>query len=234
LNWALSHSPNRAFQRYISPSYSPSKIMPSRRKNRSKRTTNVVGLGRQPPEINSTLVHTHVIRFSLAANAVATPITGGGILAAAGGICTVANTTVVPFHTCAKIHKVEIFNNQGAAESHAFIDWAGGGQFNVDDEKIRSIVGSANSNYLISRPPRMSDAGRGFNNSAAGVTFFFVTAPAAAIVDLTVTLWSANNIASISRGVAAGILGNIYYLALDSLTGAGTHNFVPEGLPTTA
>jgi hypothetical protein len=208
--------------------------MPRRKKRSDNRGQQVVGLGKQPPEINSTLVHTHIIRFVLTNAAAATPITGGGILGSAGTICTVANTTLVPFHTCAKIHKVEVYNNQGAAESHAFVDWAGGGMYNVDDEKIRSIVGTANSNYLVSRPPRMSDAARGFNNSAAGVTFFYVTAPAAAIVDLTVTLWSANNIASITRGIAAGTLGNIYYQALDSLTAAGTHNFVPEGLPTTA
>jgi hypothetical protein len=227
LEYALTHTPNRPFQQY----------MPIRKKRSMKkagrRPVSVTGLSKQPPILEASLKMTHTFRFVATNTFAATPITMGGILAAAGGIATVANTTVTPFHTCARIRKVELFANAGGAESHLFIEWASAGLFAVDDEKIRSIVGVSNSNYVLSRPPKGSDAARPFNNATPATSLFLVTGPAAAVIDVTVDLWAANNFASISRGAATAILGTIYYMALDSVAAAGTHNFVPEGLPTT-
>lgn len=196
-------------------------------------TVNVVGIGKQPRELQATIKTTHTFRFVATGAFIATPVTMGGVLAASGCIGTVANTTVTPFHSCARVLKVEMYANAGAAESHVFCEWAASGLYATDDEKIRSIVGVSNSNYLTTRPPKGTDPSRAFNNATPATTLFFVTGPAATVLDVTVQIWAANNFASISRGAATVALGTVYYMALDSLAAAGTHNFVPEGLPTT-
>lgn len=226
LEYALTHTPNRPFQNF--------QPMPKRKsKKKAGPPVAVIGLGKQPPILEASIKVRHVFRFQASNVFAATPITMGGILSAAGCVGTVANTSVVPFHTCARVEKVEMFANSAAAESHLFCEWASTGLFAIDEEKIRSIVGTANSNYLVSRPPKTSDAARAFNNATPGTNLFFVTGPAGTIIDVTVHLWTANNFASIVRGAATVAVGTIYYMALDSAAAAGTHNFVPEGLPTT-
>jgi hypothetical protein len=211
------------------------KMVERKERVRGARAVGVVQL-QQPPVLQGTPTLSHTFRFVATATAV-NAVTYAGIAAIGPCVCDVANNTLIPIASSVKIRKVEVWTPAAAAgEASANVVWLANAanQFVPDGEKLRTTLGSATPGYLISRPPRKTFVADWFNPSGAPNTeFLSISCPASSIVDVTLSFRLSNELATTGRAVSTAALGSIYYMALDNAVGAGTHNLVPYGLPTT-
>jgi hypothetical protein len=178
----------------------------------------------------------HTFRFKNTNAAVNTPITVGSLMGICGGMCNVANTDFLPWATSVRLRRVQIWASAPAAgNTLCEVIWATNDNNNPDTETLQEAMGSALVTHVDVRPPaRTTLIGDWWNVNANAFNLFSITCPALSITDVTVDFTLPNNIIGANRGIAAGAVGNQAYLALDNAAAAGTHNFVPEGLPTLA
>jgi len=186
----------------------------------------------RPPQFNSNVVKHHKFRF-LASSAVANvTITNFNVLAALGGVGTVANSTITQFNKSFRIKSIEIWTppaSQGASATCA-VEWlapANSPNWEVSDSSMNPTYPA----HILARPPPNSLASF-WNAVSTSQNMFEITASGGSIVDLVVDYIeddqeAANNT---TTGVATVVLGNKYYLALDGVT---THLLVPVSLNTT-
>jgi len=111
------------------------------------------------------------------------------------------------------------------------VEWASQSNANnleVSDTSV-SVMRPA---HIFTRPPAQSLASFWQSPGIADNQLFNIIAPTGSIIDVAVQLISQDddNGAAITRGVATGVLGTVYYLSLDNASG---HVYPPVSLTTT-
>lgn len=224
VEYALKHSPNRAFQNYVMP-----------RKGKSKKKVERKEEGRmsvivmQPPALQSTPEMVHTFRFG-STSATQRNITVLDLLGICGGYCTVVNSTLSLVACTVRLKSVRLYTAPLAGA-----DDVGNLQFTAsfdtpDRELVRSAIGASGPAVQTLVPPRRSTAGFWYGNASAATTLFQIASPVGSVVDVTVGFTFINNYNNSSQVIAAGVLGSFYYSYLD---GPITHSYIPVGLPST-
>lgn len=184
--------------------------------------------GIKPPQIASNIVIDHVYRF-VSTSGASTQITQANLLGIAGGVGTVANTTISLIANAVSVKKVSIWSPpsaQGQAVTCS-LEWTslnGGRMIEVSDSSLSVAVPAV----VVSRPPKGSLASLWLGNTADGV--FVITAPTGSIIDVhAVHVLEDAAGANITYAAAAVTLGDTYWLPLDGTTDL----YTPVSLRTT-
>jgi hypothetical protein len=187
-----------------------------------------------PPEFQCVLTVRHKYYFLVEVSGVANvSINDRYIRGAIGGICTVANSKVMPWAGSIKLHSIVLWPSAVSGSSGACdLYWVSTGtEFIKDDEKFRVLPeGITETGPLKFTPPAKSLAGEWISDSGSATNLAGLSAPNGTVVCLDVSFTLANNITAVLATVASGTLGSVYYLALDGPT---SNLVVPLGVPTT-
>jgi len=187
----------------------------------------------KPPPIDTVSQGHSILRFTATSAAAAVSISIGNVLAAIGGIGTIANSTIESVASSFKLHRVTIWPAVVAAGSsqQAEVVWTNSGNYTRDESKSVAIPsGTAMPDVVVNRPPKDALAAA-WQVSIAGTTaMFLLTCPAGSIIDVDVSWTLSNNFAGNTQaGYAAVTQGSAYYARLDGVGG----KFLPLGVPTT-
>lgn len=187
------------------------------------------------PAAMDTIPQVHLrMRFTVNSACTDQSSTFAEVAGALGGICTVTNSTIRHWASSIKVHRIIIWP---AAATNAEVRW---GLFaNVGKEKsmVSSVpTGITTTGYVTSVPGKGTLCADWLTASDTSDKLFYITAGAGSVVELDVsyTLFSGVTTAGFSSPtstVAAAVLGNIYYLALD---GPAADVIRPLNLQTTA
>jgi len=188
-----------------------------------------------PPPFEATMTLRHRFYFLVEASpSVSAVITDRMIRGACGGICTAANSKVMPWASTIKVNAVDVWPPAStAAGTTADVYWVSTGtEFVKDEEKYRVVPEgvTVTGRMRFTPPPQMlisdwiADAG-----AATGVFGVVLLNGTVVVLDVSFTL--SNNFVGVTNTVGVGTLSSIYYLALD---GPSSNKIVPQGVPTTA
>lgn len=186
-----------------------------------------------PPPLQTTPPRKMRLRFANTSATVAST-TVGELLLACGGICTVANTTVVSMHASVRVKQIIVWPAASASAPDTPILFWGAGTTNqvMDGQKIESVPQGISVSAPVSFvPPAKSLASDWVSAGAASSVLFGYACPVGSIIDVMVEATLANLVTPVSGTVVAGTLGAVYYLPLD---GASTNTYRALGVPTTA
>jgi hypothetical protein len=205
--------------------------MPKQMRKRNIRKHNTIASPQNPPSLKSNIVLNHTFRYR-SNNVIATAITSNGFLGGAGGICTVANTTLVGFFYALRIRRIKVWTITATAGTAATcsVEWQG--QANTPNMEVSDTsINTAVPAMLNSVPPRNSLAANWATANTGQLCI--LTCPVGTIVDVSLQLvaWDGEANNSINT-ISAGTLGQVYYLALDQPS--STQRYVPISLSTTA
>lgn len=204
---------------------------PRRRRGNRRRRVNQSSQINGPPQLRTNPIFRHTYRFT-SGNGARTPVNDNNILMAAGGMCTVTNTTVRSFFSSFKIRCIDIWTPPAAQGSSATcsVEWAG--SFNTPGYEVSDTTISVTTPaHVHAVPPPQSIAS--FWAVGAGANECYIVAPVGSIIDIALDLIlfdDQSNLTQSSETVAAGVLGNVYYLSLDDNS---THYYTPVSLTTT-
>ncbi len=184
----------------------------------------------KPPEIASNVIVDHVYRF-VSTSGNSTSITQANLIGIAGGVCTVANTTLSLIGNTVSVKRVSIWSPpsaQGQAVTCS-VEWtsavAAGGRM---IERSDTSVSTAMPAQVHARPPKGSLASFWLGSGSDSV--FVITAPAGSIIDVhAVHVLEDAAGANLTYAVAAATLGDLYWLPLDG----STDLYTPVSLRTT-
>lgn len=182
-----------------------------------------------PTQFSSNVRLTHKYRFIATAGATVS-ITDTGLLAAAGTMCTTTNAFVQSFFQSVKIKSVKIWSAPSAQGSNTTcsVEWFGFG--NSPNLEFSDTTLSVMKNAFVSCVPPVNSLAS-FWQKATGTNLFTLVFGANAIIEIDLELiLSDEETVPTAIVVATGVVGHIYYLALDNATG---HNLVPVSLNTT-
>lgn len=182
-----------------------------------------------PVQFESNIRTHHRYRFVATAGATVS-ITDTALLGAAGTMCTTVNAFVQSFFQSVRIKRVDVWSAPSAqgANSTCSVEWFGfGNSPNIENSDTSLSV--AKNAHVSCKPPANSLAA--FWQKATGTNLFTLTFGTNAIVDVILDLiQSDEETVPTAIVVATGVVGHVYYLALDNATG---HNLVPVSLNTT-
>jgi len=182
-----------------------------------------------PGQLKTNIMKRHKFRF-LATSLFSGVLTSSQILGTAGGVCTVANTSLALKNYSMKVDQIEIWTPPSAQGSGATcsVEWIGSNN-SPNEEVSDTTVSVSKPAHLRSRPPARAIAGFWFV-AATNTSVMTIVAPAGSIIDLTLSLIEFDGETPVLRTVATGVLSQVYYLALDH----GTSDLlVPVSLQTT-
>jgi len=187
-----------------------------------------------PPEFQAVLTKRHRFYFLVEVSGVTSvSVNDRYIRGACGGICTVANSKLMPWAGSIRVHSLTMWLPV-VASSTASCDvyWVSTGtEFVKDDEKFRLIPeGVTVTGPMYFTPPAKSLAGDWISDAGAATNLFGLVAPNGTVVCLDVEFTLANNMVAIAQTIVSGTLAVPYYLALDGPT---SNTLVPQGVPTT-
>ncbi len=204
----------------------------NRNKKRVNRASN--GVNRQlggtldPPQIKSNIVLKHKYRFRATA-AFTGSITNTRIAGALGGMATtIVGVSLLP--ESFRIRKVELWApppSQGAASTIS-LEWLGSAN-SPSLEVSDTTVSVSRPAHIVTKPP--VQALSSFWQQPSGTVAFTLNVPTGTIIDLTVD-WIISDSAAAAGVivVAAAVIGEVYYLALDH---GVSDLLVPVSLTTT-
>ncbi len=161
-------------------------------------------------------------------------MTVDNIGAACGGICTVVNSVHTMWASSIRVHSLSVWNpGSTTVQNSAQVVWFGVGTLQAKDEgKIASIpTGITVTAPVNSKPPRQSLAWDWQTTVSNTNTLFQLIVDAGCVIDMAVSFTLGNNLGIHATTIATGVLGTIYYLALD---GPSSNKLVAQGVPTTS
>jgi len=172
------------------------------------------------------------LRF-LASSALSnTTITGQTIAGACGGICTTVNGFLTPWCSTIRLRRVTIWPTVGSAAGVADITWATDGTLFVKDEfKVTTLPQAVTIHKSVTSVPPSGTLVKFWQAATDTNTIFTITAPGGSVIDVLIEFTLANELTGTTLGIVSGVLGTVYYLALD---GPGGNKARPVGLVTTA
>jgi hypothetical protein len=187
-----------------------------------------------PPAINVTPTFRTTRGFTLSAGG-SYSCTGSEIACALGSICHNANTAVAAFSSSFRIHSITLWPAPSlSAFGNGTVEWSNP-LGNSRDQQIIEItpIGTSVTRRVFSTPPANSlcaDWIVASNSNYSSNTVVVLTADAGTVCYVDVECTLGNEFSLVTKGVASGTAGLIYYLALDGPT---TNAWQPIGLPTT-
>jgi hypothetical protein len=181
-------------------------------------------------------MYSHTFRFTSTTNN-ATAISSRQMLFAAGGVGTVANSTLTAINASVKLKEIKVWSpppSQGSAVTCSVEFYMGNGSaFSGTNEYSDTSVSTAVPAFIHCKPPRGSLGSFWLQPGISDTQIFVITAPTGSIVDVVLSLvLTDDDVTPPSRLVTTAVLGNMYFLALDN-SNAGAHAFVPTSLTTT-
>jgi len=214
----------------------PSTVLSSRRRGTARKGKHKKAGKRapnKPPPINTVSQGHSVLRFTATSAAAAVSCSIGNVLAAIGGIGTIANSTIESVASSFKLHRITIWPASTTAGSgqQAEIVWTNSGNYTRDESKSVAIpAGTTMPDVVVNRPPKDALAADWQVSTGGSSAMFLVTCPAGSIIDVDVSWTLSNNFAGYTQsGYAAVTQGSAYYARLDGVGG----KFLPLGVPTT-
>jgi hypothetical protein len=187
-----------------------------------------------PPSLECVVTKTHTFRYLCEISGVLNiSVTDRYIRGACGGVCTVANTTFQSWAGSIRIHSLTLWLPASTSAAQAVdMYWSSAGtEFIKDSEVIRVIPeGITVTGPMRFTPPRNTLAGDWISDAGSATILFGLSVPNGTVVDFHVSFTLANNLTAVTSSIAAGVLGTVYYLALD---GSSSNHLVPQGVPTT-
>lgn len=225
----------------------PLALLPSEKlSNRQRLATSrkrrmAAGVSVLPPPVEQTAqLHGRKMMFFAQSSVTNVIVNAQDIVSALGGICTVANSTIVPWTSSFRINSVEIYppsDTVSTAVPSGGLWWnaSSGNQFVKDTQVVAAIPGGVtNTERLRYVPPKKSLASDWITQytGASTLNVFQITVSQGGIVILNVDCTLSNaQVSSPQTGVTTCSLGGIYYLALD---GRATNLLRPVDLNTTS
>lgn len=190
-------------------------------------------IGRIPPSFNPTIKFSRSFYFRTHTGTIAaTDITVGMLLGLAGGIVTVANTTLVTYCSSFKLKSVKLWLAEGSVTSNPEIAFpATGYSTNPDYGRMRAVpTGVVVGGGFSWSPPPDSFASLWQNATASAVKLFTLyDVPVGCIIAIEGSWTCSNGIGGLATTIASGALGAHYYLNLDGNGG----KTLALGLPST-
>jgi len=185
-----------------------------------------------PPSIQITPTVDVTYRYQTLATGIY-PITVGSVLGALGGICTVVNSKFNTWSGSFKVRKVTVWPPSTSSSPTTGCFWRSGASGQVPDQELDGTIpaGVTVTKSLVFKPPRMSLCGFWIDSADLSSTIFDLEITEGSIVDFAVTYRLSNVFASSQLNIASGVVGTVYYLALD---GASSNKISPTLLPSTA
>lgn len=183
-----------------------------------------------PPQLKTNVQLSHVYRFMCDNNGTYN-ITPDTLLLAAGCVCSATNTTVVGIFASCRVNYVEVWAppaSQGAL-STVSLEWLGLTPNEPNIEVSDSSVSVAYPAYLRARPPNRSLGC--FWQTTNGNDIMQLTVSSGTLIDVSLSLVMFDqDLARPSASVSTGVVGEIYYLALD---GPSSNHLTPIAMNTT-
>lgn len=189
-----------------------------------------------PPAIEITPRVRQTYRFIVNGNQSLVGITYGDVLGVAGGICTVANSSLRLVATSARVYSIAIWpviNTAGSNANSTEISWVGANADQAPDFAYNEVLpaGTTIPSAVRTRPPAKSLASDWFNNAVTLTDVLFqLTCGQGSVLDLDLEITFPNTLLSSAVTIATGTLGVFYYLTLNH---SGTKNIFPSTLPNT-
>ncbi len=185
-----------------------------------------------PPQISSNVRMTHRFRF-IASGAVSNKtIDSDGMLAIAGGIGTVTNSTITLCYESVRLKKVEVWAppaTQGSAATVS-VEWLG--QSSPSIEISDTTISVSHNAHVVGSPPKSSLASF-WQVVSSPQNLFILNCPTGSVVDVEAEYLfvDRSTAAGSVPGLTTVVIGHVYFLALDHV--AGTDLLVPVSLNTT-
>jgi hypothetical protein len=189
-----------------------------------------------PPQLNNTMTVHNKIRYFVGTTSSPVSCSVQDMLGALGGTCTVANSLFKPWSSSFKIESLTCYPSTASTapnENFCALWWNAGPSFQQRDvEESKDVPqGVTATGAVVFRPPKSTLAGDWLACTAAGTTnLFTMFVSAGSIIDLHVSHTLSNQFIPATMSIGVGVLGTIYYLALD---GPLSNTIVPAHLPTT-
>jgi hypothetical protein len=189
----------------------------------------------KPPQIKTNVIFRHKYRYICTASSSFT-VNPLKMAAAAGCVCTVANTTCSQIYDSVRIKSIEMWSpapSQGTAAT-ATVLWnqLAAGISNMSSVEVSDTsMSTAYPAHVKTRPPKASFAANWQTSSSQTPTLCTISAATGTVIDVEVELiLSDSNASTATSTVVTGVLGIVYYLPLDGTT---SHNVIPVQLTTT-
>jgi hypothetical protein len=186
-----------------------------------------------PPRIQLSPAVSHTYRFR-STSASATLVTVASMLGALGGLCTAVNSKIGTWASSLKIIKVTVWpSGSTSGVTNATLSWYLGESAQVPDEAWDEAIpeGITATKALVFTPPPKSLCGFWIDSSDSAANLFAIQTSIGSVVDLQVAYRLVNVQSGLQITVVTGVLGTVYYLALDGPT---SNTYVPIGLLSTS
>lgn len=186
-----------------------------------------------PPPLDTTPSLRHVFRFACSTSGTYNVVVNS-LLAACGGICTVANSTIVTFASAVKVHRVSIWPapNSTTVEANGVQFSSSSDTYSRDESKGRDVPDGITVTGAVTAVPPPNSSAAFWATSTASRQLFVLQITAGSIVDVDLSICLANTLTGASiTGLTTAVLGTTYYLALD---GRASNKVTPLRLPTTS
>lgn len=164
-------------------------------------------------------------------------VTVGDLLGAAGVIGTIANSTVVAYHSAVRLRRIRIWpggplSGEGAPVL-AEVFWNGTSGNIPDQQAVQVLPGGVTETSGMSYvPPKNTLADFWWDAADSATNVFDISLPQGSVVYVDMDLALISQLTPLSiAGFAIVAVGNPYFLALD---GRGTNKITPIGLATTS
>jgi hypothetical protein len=206
-------------------------VLTKRQMARRRKDGRVVNGVLLPPMIQTSI---HLLRRTtrfVSTSASATSIQVRGLLASLGCVCYTVNAAMRTLFSSVRLLKVEIWTEPtNASADNSSLVWVPTNVNEPDFEYVDANMGTSLVGHQIHVPPKDSKSAWWHNTASETDVIFSISCPIFSVIDVTVEATSSNNENGSAVAIATGIVGNIYYGALDA---ASTHRYPPTGLPTT-
>ncbi len=203
--------------------------MRNRSVQRTRTQRNRGGSNISPPQRQSNVLVNHTYRFETAGSATQS-ITDRDLLAAAGCVCTVNNSTLTSIFQSVKLNSIEIWSatTPGDVTTISLLWGTDASVGNTTKEVSDTSISNAFPAHIFSRPPQGSFASF-WQSGTTENTMFTIVCSIKCIVDVNMTcILNDGTSSSATVTVASAALGAVYYAPLDG----STDDFTPVGLTT--
>jgi len=189
----------------------------------------------KPPQVLTNVILRHKFRY-IATGSSSFVVNPTKLAAAAGAMCTVANTSCTICYDTVRIRSIEVWSpapSQGtAATATCLWNQLAAGISNMSTIEVSDTsMSTAYPAHIKTTPPKLSFAANWQSSASSTPTLCTLSIATGSIIDVEFEGVLADTGASgPSATVATGVLGTMYYLPLDGTT---SHNVIPVQLSTT-
>ncbi len=166
------------------------------------------------PKLDTNVRMHHRFRFQALSAVTAEPILNSDLIGIGGGVCSVLDSTFIPFCNSFKLKSIEVWTPLVTAgtPTTCSIEWTGTNN-SPNVEVTDTTVTSTFPAHIKTKPPRNSLAS--FWQVGSSNQICILTAPLGSIIDVVIAyVMNDNEANSITIPLTTGVLGKVYYLGL--------------------